>query len=220
MKRSLFNFQMKCHIHFQSPQNCSEVCNNTGQHQVGFIPVSILWSHSGFCWVNSILFNDKTPYFQEQGWRKGPESPQQREKHRDTFCHLSGQSPWSCRVTPVSLMDKVRRISMPSYLFTDSCISLDTSWRENKMGGSFPSEKCGPGTSPLFTLCLAGIFQHHSQPLFPFTSPLELRFAQLWAGLPQTTFIWSGTIIIWVFFWEISKPEGWEILEDFILLWF
>lgn len=106
MRRSLFNFQ-----------NCSEVCNNTGQHQVSFIPVSILWSHSGFCWIK---FNDKTPNFHEQGWRKGPESPQQREKHGDTFCHLSGQSPWSCGVTAASLEDKVRRVSMLSYLFTDS----------------------------------------------------------------------------------------------------
>lgn len=42
--------------------------------------------------------------------RKGPGSPQQREKLCDVFCHPSGQSPWSCRVTSASLRSRLRRV--------------------------------------------------------------------------------------------------------------
>lgn len=48
--------------------------------------------------------------FTNRDGRKGLESPQQREKHRYTFCLLAGQSPWSCRVISASLRNEVRRV--------------------------------------------------------------------------------------------------------------
>lgn len=65
-----------------------------------------------------LVYAEQTPFysmrilliFTNRDGRKGLESPQQREKHRYTFCRLAGQSPWSCRVISASLRNEVRRV--------------------------------------------------------------------------------------------------------------
>lgn len=220
-------------IHFQSPQDCSVNCNRKKGSIKWVLLLDILqlplYQYSDLVLVSAglILFYSVKILliFMNRHGSKCLESPQQREKHCDVFCHLSGQSPWSCRVTSASLRKRVRRVRhyLNVLLFIYRLFHLSGHIMEKL-------KKWWEALSPLRNvslaqaLCLHSAWLGSSRIAHGFFSALltSLRFAQLCSGLPQTTFIWGGTIIIWVFLGWLSKPEGdslhLQILEDFILL--